>query len=156
MIVCTKCKTSKEASEFIRDATRKTGRHPWCASCQAETKARHYQRTAEAQKEYRKTYYRNNRAAALRASRHQRLNNPRHLRYGLTTDEFLMLNDAQLGKCAGCGTEFGGSVRRCVDHDHKTGKVRGLLCHTCNLAVGNAKDSPTTLRRLADYLEGHS
>lgn len=39
------------------------------------------------------------------------------------------------------------------DHDHATGAFRGWLCHGCNLSIGNAKDDPAILRKLADYLE---
>ncbi len=42
-----------------------------------------------------------------------------------------------------------------IDHDHKTGAVRGILCHGCNLAFGHAKESPEILRALADYAEKH-
>jgi hypothetical protein len=40
-----------------------------------------------------------------------------------------------------------------LDHDHKTKKFRGWLCHHCNTSLGQMKDSPATLRALADYLE---
>jgi hypothetical protein len=40
-----------------------------------------------------------------------------------------------------------------VDHDHKTGKVRGLLCHKCNKSIGGLQDSVVLLRKAADYLE---
>lgn len=40
-----------------------------------------------------------------------------------------------------------------VDHCHESGKIRGVLCHGCNLALGNAEDNPERLRALADYLE---
>lgn len=43
--------------------------------------------------------------------------------------------------------------RLAVDHDHTTGKVRGLLCGACNTALGKMRDSPEQLRRAADYLE---
>lgn len=54
------------------------------------------------------------------------------------------------GECATCG-----SVERlCIDHDHATGRVRGLLCNDCNLSLGYAKDSIETLKNLIKYLEG--
>ena len=51
--------------------------------------------------------------------------------------------------------DFNQSTMPLVDHDHETGKVRGLLCNGCNIAIGYAKDSPETLRRMAAYIEGH-
>lgn len=40
-----------------------------------------------------------------------------------------------------------------IDHDHQSGVVRGVLCHSCNLALGHAKDDPGRLRALATYVE---
>jgi hypothetical protein len=44
----------------------------------------------------------------------------------------------------------------CIDHCHKTGKFRGLLCATCNRAIGLLKDSPDLLRRATEYLQCES
>lgn len=52
-------------------------------------------------------------------------------------------------ECDVCGR--GGKI--CLDHCHLAGRFRGWLCHHCNLALGHVKDSPTLLRKLADYLE---
>lgn len=52
--------------------------------------------------------------------------------------------------CELCGNT---SNQICFDHCHKSGKFRGWLCHTCNLALGYAKDSPVLLRKMAVYLE---
>jgi hypothetical protein len=41
----------------------------------------------------------------------------------------------------------------CVDHCHTSGRIRGFLCHDCNLAIGKAKDDPNLLRKMAEYLE---
>jgi hypothetical protein len=60
----------------------------------------------------------------------------------------------QKGLCLGCyrhSSEFNQSLA--VDHNHTTGKIRGLLCINCNRTLGYGKDNPTILRRLADYLE---
>lgn|SRR5262245_9040289 len=56
--------------------------------------------------------------------------------YGITAEDFDAMLAAQEGKCAGCGAVFEGACRAVVDHCHATGKVRGLLCHGCNLTVG--------------------
>ena len=57
----------------------------------------------------------------------------------------------QRGVCAVCGEQP--ARRLCVDHCHVTGKVRGLLCSPCNLAIGQLKDSPARLRKAAAYVE---
>jgi hypothetical protein len=86
--------------------------------------------------------------AALRAGR--------QYRYGLTWEQFNAMLVACDNKCQGCDTVFVERSQRhgaCVDHDHRTGQIRGLLCHRCNRSVGMLKDDPALLRRLADYLE---
>jgi hypothetical protein len=61
---------------------------------------------------------------------------------------------SQDNKCAICGTAFEDSFGKNVhvDHDHKTGKVRGLLCQGCNHLLGRAKDDPQILLNAVDYL----
>ena len=97
-----------------------------------------------------------------RAYRERNAGNPTHQRanrnsrfkreYGITHDEYDAMLAKQYGGCAVCGKPEAGK-RLAVDHDHRTGKVRGLLCENCNRALGMAQDSPTILRALADYLE---
>ena len=60
---------------------------------------------------------------------------------------------AQGGVCAICRLTCQSGKRLCVDHDHATGKVRGLLCQKCNTVLGKMSDSPELLRRAAAYLE---
>jgi hypothetical protein len=78
--------------------------------------------------------------------------------YGITVEEFTSMLAAQGGACLGCGTTSPGEgfSQWHVDHDHETKAVRGILCGTCNWALGNARDKPDTLRRLATYLESKS
>jgi len=54
--------------------------------------------------------------------------------------------------CAICGNP-GGKKRLCVDHDHVTGKIRGILCDNCNVGIGRLKDDIGLLYRAIDYLE---
>lgn len=66
--------------------------------------------------------------------------------YGITLDEYRALKESG---CAVCGSHH----RLAIDHCHTTGRVRGVLCMGCNIAVGQAGDDPERLRSLAEYLE---
>lgn len=77
-------------------------------------------------------------------------------KYGITIDEKERLLVAQNFCCAACNSpDPGGRLGWHVDHDHQTGKVRGILCQKCNVALGHAKDNKTRLRMLVNYLERH-
>ena len=62
--------------------------------------------------------------------------NKLRLRYSITLEEYDQMFEDQNGKCKICGTEENGNKRFSVDHDHETGKVRGLLCYRCNTSLG--------------------
>jgi hypothetical protein len=73
--------------------------------------------------------------------------------YGITSEQYAALLEQQGDRCAICRTDTpGGKGGWHVDHDHAIGRVRGLLCHYCNLALGNFKDDPTRLRAALEYL----
>lgn len=75
-------------------------------------------------------------------------------KYSLTVEDWDAMFEAQGGACAVCpAIEPGNKQGWSTDHDHASGRVRGILCHGCNMALGGAKDNPTTLRALADYIE---
>jgi hypothetical protein len=65
------------------------------------------------------------------------------------------LREAQDGKCAICGVHeaYAPRKRLAVDHDHRTGAIRGLLCGNCNVGLGQFKDSPELLAAAIRYLE---
>ncbi len=72
--------------------------------------------------------------------------------YGLTLSNYIELKCEQKGLCKLCGMINNGWALA-VDHDHKTGKVRGLLCDNCNTGIGMLKDSPELLKKAINYLE---
>jgi hypothetical protein len=75
-------------------------------------------------------------------------------KYHIDLTQYNELFAKQNGLCAGCYRHPTQLKRNLfIDHDHKTGKVRGLLCITCNTTLGKLLDDATILRRLADYLE---
>ena len=74
--------------------------------------------------------------------------------YGMSLEEYNTLLESQQGCCAVCGTIEPGHNHRhfCVDHNHETGSVRGLLCHYCNRGLGFLGDSMKRVESLLAYL----
>lgn len=86
-------------------------------------------------------------------SRNQvRIHGNRLAKYKLTVKQFSELLSSQNGACAICETSKPGGKGWHVDHDHQTGNVRGLLCHHCNVGIGNLKDDPALVMKAAQYL----
>lgn len=75
--------------------------------------------------------------------------------YGITPDEYFQMLSAQGGGCAICGRAPQPGKVLCVDHNHQTNKVRGLLCHGCNHALGCFGDTVEGLRKAIQYLDAH-
>jgi|GEM_PF-1822130 len=78
--------------------------------------------------------------------------------YGITLEQFNQILSAQGGGCLIChsidgGTRHGRKKRMAVDHCHKTGKIRGILCPRCNLAIGLFREHPGSLQRAFLYLQ---
>lgn len=76
--------------------------------------------------------------------------------YGVTIERFDAMLAAQGGACAICHSPPVGKKQLGVDHCHETGRVRALLCSSCNVGMGSLKDDPGLLRAAADYLELHA
>jgi hypothetical protein len=80
--------------------------------------------------------------------------------FGLGWEAYSVLFDSQRGKCAICKDpilKLGSGDKRacCVDHDHETGAVRGLLCTSCNVAIGMLKEDTDVVRYAMAYLAEH-
>lgn len=97
-----------------------------------------------------KNWYLNNKERASANAREVKLRS-----YGMTNDAYQSMLEGQGHRCAICGAREameGKNLRMYVDHCHKTGKVRGLLCQQCNVGIGTFKDDPKLLMKAADYL----
>jgi hypothetical protein len=103
--------------------------------------------------------YRKNKADRLAKAKAYRESHPEMYReahrkrtYGLSPEQQRAVISACNARCAICG---GTGTKRGLffDHDHSTGKVRGVLCEACNTAIGRMKDDPLRLRAAADYVE---
>ena len=83
-------------------------------------------------------------------------NNDLKRNYGITITEHRQMFEEQNGVCAICKGEGDGKWKKlCVDHDHKTGKVRQLLCRRCNMILGQADDDISLFQEYIEYLKKH-
>jgi Recombination endonuclease VII len=75
--------------------------------------------------------------------------------YGITPEQYDALVAEQGDRCACCGGKSPGGRRKywCVDHDHETKRIRGLLCQPCNTGIGMLGDDVAGVRRAVNYLE---
>lgn len=96
-------------------------------------------------------------------SEKQRLNRFKHrcLKFGITMEIYKEMFDAQNGVCKICSqseirTYQGEPMMLCIDHDHKTNKVRSLLCSRCNTSIGKMEESVELLEKAIQYLKDHS
>ena len=105
---------------------------------------RYRQEHAEEIKTYRR-HYQKDHTKKIKARKRIR-------RYGLDQIGFEALMERQEGTCALCRKPF--NTTPCVDHCHDTGRVRGLLCHRCNRALGGFDNDPAILARAAVYVKG--
>lgn len=69
--------------------------------------------------------------------------------YKINLEIYKQMEDATNGACYICNKK----TKLVVDHDHSDGKVRGLLCHNCNVMLGHAKDNINVLLKAVDYLK---
>ena len=142
MKTCKSCLVEKPLEEFYTHARTKDGKGSWCKKCLMAKTAE--KRKDPVQKELWKEY---GRRSILKK------------RYGITADQYDQMIIDQNNGCAICGsTEMGGrgeGTRLAVDHNHETGKVRGLLCTSCNNGLGRFKDDPELLVKAATYLKSY-
>ena len=76
-------------------------------------------------------------------------------KFGITASQRNKMIHEQNGLCAICDEDLSTSFRVSVDHNHKTGKVRGILCNNCNLGLGIFRDSIELIQKAQTYLEKH-
>ena len=148
--VCKKCGNEKPLLEFYAHRGTKDRRATYCKACAREYDRGRRARDSEKNREYLRQWRDAN------VERRKELARAWNLRlYGLRPEDYIDLYEQQHGRCKICGTsgeDFGGR-RLHVDHDHDTGKVRGLLCGLCNTGIGHLGDSPERLRIAASYIE---
>lgn len=111
----------------------------------------YYARTKERRSELNKKRYNSDKGKFYKNNRNSVLKR----KYGISLEEYNIRLEEQDFSCLICnGEEIDRQLA--VDHDHKTGKVRGLLCGSCNRALGLFKDSPELMEKAINYLKENS
>ncbi len=123
---CSRCKKRKSSTEFSPHKGRSDGLQSRCKSCRTDLELARRQ------------------TGAIRVYQINRL-------YGLSSTGYAALLDMQGGTCAICRQVYA-AEKLCIDHDHATGKIRGILCNPCNTGLGFFKDNPDRLHSALDYL----
>jgi hypothetical protein len=133
-MICTKCSEDKPLTAFNKDKALKSGYKGSCKTCtndhNRKTRLASGKKAGHRDPTYKTRYY-------------------RLTRYGVTQEMFDQMVADQNNLCAVCDAEM---TPPHVDHDHTTGVVRGLLCRSCNWALGHFYDDPDRLDRAAAYL----
>jgi hypothetical protein len=148
--VCCRCKEKPKGS------------NNYCRDCMLAYQREYYKKNKSKWPEYRKRemprvytkeWYQKNRERLLRGQAKYRQSGGKLLhKYGITREEQDRIILMQLGCCAICSRPEKFLV---IDHCHKTGHVRGLLCHPCNRGIGQLNDDADRLFAAAEYLRRH-
>jgi len=168
--VCSGCGGFKPLEQFYKNKSGAQGRTPTCKDCTNRLNRKwadeNPARAREAANEKSKRYYHNNLEIARERNRiyarerHQKnpgLKRAARLKekYGLTPGEWETLFETQGKKCAICKSDSPRqkNAKWDTDHDHDTGKVRGILCSHCNRLLGAAYDDLAILQAAIEYLK---
>lgn len=135
-VVCVRCKAAKPREDYRAEPRKLNGLTSYCIDC-----IREIDRVAKAKDPH-----------SRRWKQIKRL-------YGLSESSFMSMWESQKGRCKICGDHLSLCAKGgfATDHNHLTGKVRGILCKPCNHGLGLFKDSPSVLEAATDYLktQGH-
>jgi len=139
--VCKTCQEALPLEEFHAHPLARDGKQPSCKGCHNKMSMARYQAMTPEQKA--------KRVATIKARK-----------YGMTLEEMQEYVNGHDDNCDVCGQpdlthrKATWTNNLTFDHDHVSGRMRGMLCSTCNVALGQTGDDPERLRKLADYLEG--
>jgi hypothetical protein len=169
--MCYKCKIEKPITDFNKNQNDKFGFNSICRDCQKIYKREWVKLNKKKISKYMQDYRKNHSKKLNKMNKAWRNSHTEHLKkyrnnqdikflYNITREEYNNILNKQNGVCAICGNQeiiIHGVTKQImklsVDHNHKTGKVRGLLCGHCNKALGGFKDNQEILNRAILYLK---
>lgn len=159
---CTKCKKQKDIFKFSKNKSQKDGYCGWCKSCISDYLKNYGKDKKEKRKKYMKEYNKKYKIFLQKQKKEYRKKNPHKVKiskiqcyFKLTLKEATELYYKKLnGTCDICGKpESSKHFLLSIDHDHKTNKIRGILCNACNKALGGFQDDVQYLKNAIKYLK---
>ncbi len=132
---CNKCGNTYELTMFNKSSVKKSKLRGECKKCQQKVRSKYSKKSYRPDKE---------KDRKLRAT------------YNISLEDFRLMIDEQKSCCAICNKQITGGQTTHVDHCHSTGKIRALLCNSCNQALGLVHENIDTLQRMIYYIEEHS
>lgn len=155
MKVCTNCNIEKDLIDFAKDKYNPDGLTYRCKSCRNKSYNKYYYDNPEkakikndSQKENRQLFYSSDKGVISSRKAHLKR------KFNITLEDYNQLSEAQNNLCKICNKPELSTRNKvlCVDHCHKTGKIRGLLCSTCNRAIGLLGENKENLLKAIKYL----
>lgn len=131
MKTCPKCQIAQQVENFHRHSGRSDGLQAYCKACTRGL-----------------SDWKNKSPLSRKKSRLA----TRNRKYGITTEWYEETLAKQQGACAICSLACTTGKSLAVDHNHETGKARGLLCMSCNTAIGKLGDDPNLVLKAYEYL----
>lgn len=161
--LCSNCLRTKDLSDFSRHKKSKEGYLAQCKYCTSERKKELYHKNVEARRAHQRNYLQEPTRKKLnqkrsndwyKSNREKYYEGTLKRKFGISLIEYNDMLSKQNNSCAICLKDRSLFKRRFnVDHCHKTGQVRGLLCSPCNTSIGLLNESLETIKRAADYLK---
>lgn len=157
---CPRCKDRKPASAYTRNKRTRDGLSCYCKPCTADYGRewlKHNPTAKAARRAAVDAYHKRHPDRVFTRRRKDMLLR----KYGMSVSDYATMFETQRGLCVICSkpetSKYRKRLRRlAVDHDHRTGRVRGLLCHMCNFCIGHANDDIATLEAMVRYLKRHA
>lgn len=175
---CYRCKLDFDLSHFREDPSKKDGKTSYCKTCLKESQKIWYQKNKEKARTTATSSYQKRKSQISQRRKELRQLDPEKYRaqarrrycpkkskeqgwkqagiVDMTYDRYNELLERQNHCCAVCSTHKSKFKKAlCVDHNHATGKARGLLCDNCNRALGYLKESEEIVHNLLNYIQCH-
>lgn len=162
---CSKCGETKPREAFSKNRAERDGLQRQCNGCMGQYRAENRKRNNEQNRQYREANrerIKEQRQQYREVNRERIQAQKRQNNYGVTPEAYAAMLFSQANSCGICGTQEPGGIGGWhIDHDHaccaanckSCGKcVRGVLCHYCNVALGNFGDDPAKLEAAITYL----